>query len=79
MAASFNITLPGAGDQIAAAVTESLKHYEADNKAPSASSIGEEVGKHVAAVLDDALSKITKPAFDATSLREQILGGSLFI
>jgi hypothetical protein len=74
MAASFNFTLPGVGDQIAAAVTESLKHYQIDTKAPSASSIDEEVGKNVAAVIDNALSKIMKPTFDATSMREQILG-----
>lgn len=74
MVSSLNITLPGVGDQITAAVTVSLKHYEIDNKAPSASSIGEEVGKNIATVLEDALSKIMKPTFDATSLRDQILG-----
>jgi hypothetical protein len=74
MAASFNLTLPGVGDQIAAAVAESLKHIQTSDKGPSASSIGEEVGKNVAAVLETALSDIKKPTFDASSLREQILG-----
>ena len=74
MAASFNLTLPGVGDQIAAAVAESLKHIQTSDKGPSASSIGEEVGKNVAAVLETALSDIKKPTFDARSLREQILG-----
>lgn len=72
MAASFNITLPGVGDQIIATVTETLKHYELDAKVPSASSIGEEVGKNVAAVLEATLSEFKKPV--ASSLREQILG-----
>jgi hypothetical protein len=74
MAASFNLTLPGVGDQIAAAVAESLKHLQTSDKGPSASSIGEEVGRNVAAVLETALSEMKKPNFNASSLREQILG-----
>jgi hypothetical protein len=71
MAASFNLTLPGVGDQIAASVAESLKHIQTSDKGPSASSIGDEVGKKVATVLEIALSEVKKPTFD---VREQILG-----
>lgn len=74
MAASFNITFPGIGDQIAVTVAESLKHVQSSDKGPSGSNIGEEVGKNVAAVLETALSEIEKPTFDASSLREHILG-----
>jgi hypothetical protein len=79
MAASFNFTLPGLAEQIADAITESFKNHECGVKAPSASSIGEEVGKNVAAVLETALSEIKKPTFDASSLREQILGRFAFL
>jgi glycerol dehydrogenase-like iron-containing ADH family enzyme len=74
MAAPISFTLTGVGDQIAAAVAESLKHLQIDDKSPSASSIGEEVGKSVATALKSALSEIKKPALDASYLREQILG-----
>lgn len=73
MAASLILTIPGVGDQIAAAVAESLKHIRIGGKGPSASSISEEVGKNVAAVLETDLSEITKPTFDASSLREHSL------
>ena len=49
-----------------------LKHCELDAKVPSASSIGEEVGKNIGAVLEATLSEFKKPV--ASSLREQILG-----
>ena len=75
MAASFNFTLPGVAEQMAAAVAESLKNYEIAIKAASAARIGKEVGKNVAAVLDNSLIEVKKPIFDASSLREQILGG----
>lgn len=74
MASSSQFTLPGVGDQIAAAVAESFKHLQIDDKGPSASSIGEEVGKNVAAVLETALSGIQKSIFDASALCAQILG-----
>ena len=74
MAASFNFTLPGVAEQMAAAVSEFLKNHKFDVKTPSATSIGKAVGKNVAGVLDNALIEVKKPTFDASSLREQILG-----
>jgi hypothetical protein len=73
MAAPISLTLTGVGDQIAAVVADSLGQYQVNNEATTASSIGEEVGNRVATVLDNALYGIKKPAFDASSLREQIL------
>jgi hypothetical protein len=74
MAASFNFTLPGVAEQMAAAVTEFLKNHKFDVKTSSATSIGKAVGTNVAAVLDNALIEVKKLTFDASSLREQILG-----
>jgi hypothetical protein len=71
---TINLTLPDIGDQIEAAVTKSLKHCQIDARGPSASSIGTEVGKNIGFIIDGALSKIAKPTFKASSLREQTLG-----
>ena len=74
MAPPISLALAGVRDQIAAAIADSLEQHQAKSEAPTASSIGEEVGNRVATVLENALHKIKKPAFDASSLREQILG-----
>jgi hypothetical protein len=82
MASLIKLTLTGA-----AAIADSLKYYQVNDKTPSAASIGKEVAKEVAnevgqsvtAALDDALATLESPSFHVSSLREQILGRKLRI
>ncbi|GAB7327009.1 hypothetical protein MBLNU13_g10952t1 [Cladosporium sp. NU13] len=60
----------------ALAIRLQLESPSIGDKGPSASSISEEVGKNVAAVLRTALSENKKPTFNASSLREHSLANA---